>query len=170
MASKTQEFLKQKTDLMVLIDALDVDEVDIVSAAKTQSSLYFKAARYRVQKMRARIRRKSELESIEAEKALIIRKKDRKNAVKRTEGNIKQLLRRDPEYAAALQAFAKAEEEEELAKRLLDAFDYRGTAIEVIARLIGYDVAMEKKIGDYKSLTELKSKVKLKYPGKDPEE
>ena len=161
----TQDFLNEKVNFKELIEALDVDEMDVITAAKNQAVLYLRAARYRVKKMRARVKAKSFLEAIEAEKALLIRNRDTEKKAKKTESNIKQLVLRHPEVQKAIKALSQAEEEEELAKRLLDAYDHRGKAIRIVADLMGYEVSVEKRMSDYKGLVELKKKVGATYPG-----
>lgn len=161
----TQRILNKIVDIEKLLDKLDIDEVDVVTAAREQPGLYLKAARYRVKKMRSKRKAISELEQMRTELALQIRKKDTVNKRKRTESNIKELLMQKPELVQTMRKVSMAEEEEELAKRLLDAFDHRGKSIRVIADLIGVEVAMEKKMGEYRNLVDLKKDVKSKYPG-----
>jgi len=164
----TQKFLKEKSDFRELLRGLDVDETDVVTAAKTQAGLYLKTARYRVQKMRARVKAESRLDGLRSEKALIIRRRNQEKKIKMTESNVKELLLKNPQIQAAMAELEQTIEEEELGKRLLDAYDHRGKAIRVVADLIGYETTVERKMGDYQALADLKAKLKTKYPAEEP--
>ena len=99
MMSKTEQFLREQSDITKLVSKLDVDEIDIITAAKEQPGLYIKAARYRVQKMRRRIRMESEFDTVRTDLALRIRAKEKLNPSKTkkpmTETHLKELLLRN---------------------------------------------------------------------------
>ena len=165
MTTKTEKFLAERSDIKLLVDGLNIEETDLVTAAKEQPRLYLLASRYRVQKMRQRIRVTSEYNALRTRLALEIRRKDTGSKKPKTESYIKELLTKNKDLAEALEVVNRAEEEEELAKRLLDAYDHRGKSIRVVADMIGAEIAMERKMGEYKDLVDLKKQLGKKYPG-----
>lgn len=172
--TKTEKFLSKPSNIDELIEGLDVDDMDVIGAARSQAGLYVKAVRYRVQKMRRRIEAESTLDTVKTDLALRIREKERQQAgVKRkpmTETHIKELLLRNPRYREALDDYNEALVEEEFGRKLTDAFDHRGKAIRVVADLIGHEVALEKKMGEYQELANLKKEIRNSTKYKDEDE
>jgi len=163
----TEKFLAEKTNVKLLTEKIDIDEIDIITASKEQPGLFLKAARYRVQKMRKRVRAASYYDTIKTEAALVIRKKDSAKNPKKpmTESHLKELLLQNPDIVDARDALDKAKEEEEIAKLFLAAYEQRQESIQTISRMIGHELSVEKKMGDYKEYADLKKRAKAKYSG-----
>ena len=170
--TKTERYLSQSSDVRELVDKLELDENDILSAAKEQPALFLKAARYKAQKQDRRADAEFQLDVLKTDLALKIRARDRATNKRKpiTEANIKELLLKYPAYQEALKKFARAQKEEDFAKRLLDAYDHRGKSIKMVIDMVGFEVVMEKRMSEYQEVAKLKKNLRKKYPGIDDEE
>jgi|ERR1019366_3114305 hypothetical protein len=168
-----EEILSEPVDLPGLIDHLDFSEENIIQANREQPQLYLEASRYRVKRMRARIRAESNLDTEKAQASIFLRLKSRnskdKNA-KLTEPYIKEKVAVSAAVVEARESFDKAQVYEEWSQRLLEAYRQRGHAIQTLAQLLGAEASAQarlvRKEVELAGLESLKDSVRKRYPGR----
>jgi len=136
--NRMEELLSQPVNLDDLIEKLDFSEENVIQANREQATLYLEASRYRVKKMRGRIRAESKFEAAKTEAAMILRQKKRsgeKGSI--TEGYIKDRVATNPHVHSAKRKFEDAVAYEEMAKLLLETYRQRGRAIQTLAEILG---------------------------------
>src|SRR6185503_17348403 len=158
-----------KINLEELINALDFSEERVVDAAKEQPRLFINASRYRVRKLRERIRSESRLKEVAASLSLRIRAnlKALGGDTRITEGLIQARLYGKREYKEADAAVATATEYDEFSRLLVEAYRQRAAALRVVQEVMGIENAMAGRLqeSDFDNLANLRKKVKAKYPG-----
>jgi len=158
-----------KINLEELINALDFSEERVVDAAKEQPRLFINASRYRVRKLRERIRAESRLKEVAASLSLRIRAnlKALGGDTRITEGLIQARLYGKREYKEADAAVATATEYDEFSRLLVEAYRQRAAALRVVQEVMGIENAMAGRLqeSDFDNLANLRKKVKAKYPG-----
>ena len=159
----TSEVLKDGIDLQKLLDNLDFTEEEVISAAQAQAKLYVEAVRYRVQKMRKRNAAETALDVMKSELSMRIRKNSDE---KKTEGHIKDMVNGNKTYQEAINSYNRSMEEEEFAKRLLDAYEQRMQALRIVSSVMGFEVGIEKRMSERAAeLSKTKQALKEKYRG-----
>ena len=115
-----------------LIEKLELVPENIFGEAAVQPLLYVDAARYRVAAMRSRSQAAAELEYTKARVAAAIRARLTEAGEKVTEKLIEQRVATHKLCRAASEKMDRAQETEEFAKLLLDAYRMRRDAIRII--------------------------------------
>lgn len=123
-----------------LIESLSVVDENILAVAAGQPLLFVEASRYRVAKMRQRSRAEAALEACASELGLRFRTPTG-NEQRITEGYVKTRLLKHPRYRQMKEEVDRAEEREEFAKLLLEAYRMRRDAIKIIADAQTYEGA-----------------------------
>jgi hypothetical protein len=132
-SEELREFLDAEVQLKKLLVKLDFSDEDITRAAVETPSLYLSAGRFRVQKMRLRLKALHRLDIAAAEAGLRIRKeKDSKGKKLYTEPQVKEKIVLSPEVRMKRKRLDRAYEEEEFGKLLVDAFRYRKDVVRMI--------------------------------------
>lgn len=116
-----------------LIAKLPLIAENVLVEAAHQPMLFIDAARYRVGKMQKRARAGAERDNYMAQLAVSIRRKRSNSGEKITEGNLKEIIEKDPKSRELRKLNDDAFAEEELAKLILEAFRMRRDAIKIIA-------------------------------------
>lgn len=149
-----------------LLKALDFTPETIAQAATEQPGLFMVAAEYRVDKLRARATAAVAHERIRAEQSLKLRAEARESGEKLTEAGIQDHLAVNRYAQEAAGSLAAAEESEEFAKLLLEAYRMRRDCLRVVAELVGVEVAMQKAVeAGAQQLAKLRPKLQEKWPG-----
>jgi uncharacterized protein YwbE len=118
-----------------LIDELQVIDADIKREAVNQVGLFIRAARLRVDAMRARARSSAELESRRAGLAVAIRNKKDAKGGKLTEGALKEKLETHSVVKMLREKSDRTYEVEELTKLILEVCRQRRDSIRIIAEM-----------------------------------
>lgn len=131
---------KNKLTLDELASQLVIVDENIKNEALRQPSLFMRAARYRVAKMRATAAAKSSLEAQYAAIGLHIRTKLKKIRQERVlEGEIKARILGNPGIKILQDAVQQAEWSEELSKLLLEGMRMKRDAIRIVAEMQSYE-------------------------------
>jgi aspartate/glutamate racemase len=155
-----------KNNLDFLLKKLDFLEEEIRSAAAEQPGLFEKAARYRVDLMREKVRAKMLLQKAEAELSQKLREVARETGEKVTENSLSEQVCLDSKVTRLQEAYDRAVEAEEYAILLLEAFRMRRDSLRVISSLVGTELAMKSLTSDYQEqMSEVKKKLRARYPG-----
>lgn len=163
----TLDGLGDSVNLNELINSLELSEEALAHEILEQPKLFLQAARYRVEKMKVRMRAEAVLNQIQLETAGKVRQTEAD--VKVTEKYIQEQTDQDPSVRAAQRAFDDAKVMEEWSKLLLDSFRERGSSCKVIVQLLGAEAAKESGLFraelEHLGVNQLKDKVKKRYPG-----
>ncbi len=132
---KKERPLVGELDLRTLLGRLEFSEENLEQAVLEQAKLFMVAANYRVLKMRQRQQVEGQLKQQTAALALQYRKKARTKNGKRqlTEGYLSDLLAWSPRLGGLKEKTQRAEQLEEYAKLLLEAFRQRRDALKILA-------------------------------------
>lgn len=120
-------------DVDKIIETLPLVDTNILEEAARQPLLYLDATRYRVECMRIRSQAAARVDYLEARVATVIRDRHRTAGRKVSEAQVKELVAQNKKLRLAMRDQARAEEDEEFAKLLLDAFRQRRDAIRITA-------------------------------------
>ena len=130
----------QKMTADELIDLLAVIDEDIKATAWNQPTLFIKAARYRVDRMRIRAQKEQELDVTKSRLATKIRnKKDEQGKKVYTEGAVKERVEVQEKVRRLRGELDRAFEEEDFSKSLMEAYRQRNSAIKIIADMQAYE-------------------------------
>lgn len=130
----------QKMTADELIDLLAVISEDIMAEAVRQPTLFIKAARYRVDRMRVRAQKEQELDVTRSRLATKIRnKKDEQGKKIYTEGAVKERVEVQEKVRRLRGELDRAFEEEDFSKSLMEAYRQRNSAIKIIADMQQYE-------------------------------
>lgn len=149
-----------------LLEALELTEDRLVPAALDQPSLFAKAAKWRIDCMRSRMRLEGRLKSLKAEKSLAYRRAAEEAGEKFTEGGITAKIDSDDEVAELAEQFREATVLEEYSDLMIQAFRARANAVRIIADLKQADVYHGQKVAHQEDMEDVRSKLRAKYPGK----
>jgi len=148
-----------------LLDKIDFSSDNVVGASAETPRLFIKAGEYRIQCLRERNRAKMEHERIQADRGLVLRDEAIRNGDKMTEGKLEALLLMDKRVSTTLEDLNTADENDEFAKLLVEAFRMRRDVLEIIGRISGAEMAYQKAIEmETNRLVETRQKLKDKYP------
>jgi hypothetical protein len=169
--TKLNDILKEPVDLDNLIAKLDFAEEAVITANREQASLFLEASRYRVKKMRSRIKAESAFESAKTNAAMFLRRRKKtgeKGGI--TEGFIRDQVATNPAVIETKKAFEDAEVYEEWGKHLLEAYRQRAHAIKTLAEILGAEANAQARIArkdmELAGFEDLKDRVRRKYPGR----
>jgi uridine phosphorylase len=171
---KLQDILAAPVKIDELIEKLDFSEENVVQANREQASLFLEASRYRVKKMRARIRTESAFETAKTTAAMFLRKK-KKVAEKGTitEGFIRDQVATNPSVIETRKQFEDAQVYEEWSKSLVAAYSQRAHAIRTLAEILGAEASaqarMVRKDLEEAGFEQLKKQVRKRFPGRHDE-
>lgn len=152
-----------------LLLGLDFDDTDIVGATLKQPKLFLQACDYRIAKMRSRRIAESKLALLKAELSLAKRANAAKHGDRLTEGNLAEWLTQDPDFRKATRALAQAQEMEEHAKLLVEAYRQRRDVCRIIA-----DISRSDEYGNSRrdmvaeqatAMVAMRKKLAQRYPG-----
>lgn len=151
-----------------LISQLDFTEETLRDALVSQARLLFSASRYRVRKLRDRLRIEADLSQVQTTVALRLRNTYKEKKI--TEAFIKERVASSDDVVEVRVKLDEAKVLEEQAKLLVDAYQSRGSMVKALVQLIGSEAAVEKHFVqsalEQMGLQKLKSRVRNKYPGK----
>jgi len=166
------KILAVDSDASLLIDALDINADLLEKAAMVQPKLFLEAARIRVQKMRSRRIYESMLEAKKASLGLRIRRKHAELGEKLTEAHITSRILQDEAVTEIAGKLHRAEEEEEFAKLLVEAFRQRRDVLKVISEQRNAEAYLGRvSLGRMEELEDVRivrERMKKRYPGKTP--
>lgn len=129
---KIEAILLEDIDLEILLDKLDYSSEAVEHAAQEQAKLFEAAARFRVQRMRAHHKVLAMLALKKATLDKTIRDKYIEAGESLTEAQLKNQIQRSKSFQELQELVDKAEEEEEYAKLLVDAYRMRRDSLEII--------------------------------------
>jgi hypothetical protein len=157
----------QAADVLGGLEAnLRVNLDTLIEQAAEQPILLKQAADYRVECLRRKNHAEQSRDYLEAATNLKMRQDGIDNGLKISEENLKKKVIVDPEVRAANAAYSYAEEEEERARLLVEAFRHRRDMIQVIRDVafteVGSQKAREALVGES---TAARAKALSKYPG-----
>lgn len=144
-----------------LIERLGFTPESAVEAAVAQPGLYYRAAKYRVSKMHARVDAEARYESIEAAEDLRLRKQSKESGDKLTEKHFTNLVLTNAKVQEALRVLHEARVEEEVAKELLEAYKQRQYCLRTVSDLTDADRFLQAHATD--KLEDVRSKLRKKY-------
>lgn len=161
------ELSTDKINLQELVEAMEFTEAGLAEAMVHQASLLLKASKYRVQKMRQRMKVETDLNQIRTKIALLIRAQGSETKI--TEKYIEAATEQSPDVLGAQKAFNEARALEEWSKLLLDSFQMRGSMLKALVQLLGAEAATESGFiraeFERMGISQLKEKVKARFPG-----
>ena len=162
-----KELIERAVDLSELIEVLDIADGDVLEAARKQPKLFLAAVNYRIQQMRKSNQQKSALEVYRSQLATKFRAARKEAGDRVTEGQVQERLLRDKQYLAMQREVDVAEEREEWAKLLLDAYRMRRDALKIMADQMGAELYLARHSEEStKALKNAKKNLEAKYPGK----
>ena len=123
--------LEEKVDVEKLLKNIYFAEEDVYRANLTQAKLQYQVARYRVQRMRRRIRLEHELELLKYKFSILFRKKLGRGKPP-TEATVKERVAVKPRVVDLQKQLDKAIIDDDLAKQLFEVFKQRQIAIRNI--------------------------------------
>lgn len=126
-------------DIEGLISSLQIIDENVCVEAIKQPLLFVDASRYRVARMRERSKAEAELDEITSRLGLLYRSRAKDG--KPTNDHIKALVQKSPRWKTARDRVHRAEEKEEFAKLLLEAFRSRQQALKIIADAHWYEAS-----------------------------
>jgi hypothetical protein len=171
--SKPPNPLAESVDVRKLLRHLYFAEEDYRTANLEQATYQLTAARYRIDKMRERMRLEAALELLRAKWAYKYRKKTR-NGKPLTEAAVKEKLAINKFVHSAQRELNESIIEEELAKQLLEVFKQRQIAINNIIKANSNSIAKElwelEKNASHEKLRAAAKTIRGKYGKKESDE
>jgi len=149
-----------------LINRLGFTPESAVEAAVAQSGLYYRAAKYRVSKMHARVDAEAIYDQIVAETDLKLRNSAKAGGDKLAEKQILYLVTTNAKVRDALNVLHRAEIEEAAGKELLEAYKQRQYCLRTVSDLTSADRFMQAQATN--GLDAVKERLRHKY-GEDDE-
>lgn len=158
--------LRKKVNIFRLLKQLDFSDEEVVYASKSQPKLFVEAIRFRVQMMRDRTEIESQLSLAKSKKSAKFRALLKERGERATEGQVQERMGADPEIVSLTAQLNSAEQAEEYAKLLLEAFRMRRDALKVVADVIGAELFISKREFGTTELQKMKRSLEAKYPGR----
>lgn len=157
---------EQTAEVLQLVNRLDFEPTQVVDAAAENPSLFLRAANIRIEQMRKRNQAKAAREERRAEVALHLRQDARETGERITESAIEQMLLVNPTIKPLSEALERAEEAEEYAKLLVEAFRMRRDCLKIISETAReeYNLQRAAEHGALK-MREQRELLKKRYPG-----
>ncbi len=153
--------LDTEVDIEELLDKLDFANENVDNEAMAQPTWFKKAIVNRFQTMQERNRSESKLDGLRSKLYLIIKRKDEE---KKTESYIKEIINRNKKYRAAVEEFNRATEYEELAKRVIDAYEMKMQAMRVVSQMLGAEAGVNRRMEKRaEELNSTRKKLKDRY-------
>lgn len=168
----TEEILKIPIEIENLLRELDFTQENLAQAALSQGRLFAQAARYYVQRMRARMAAETVYDEGKASVGQFHRKQEFDKRLKlgskgkeMTESQLKELVYLDKSIKELKSRQDRAESHEEFAKQLLEAFRWRGTAVKILAGVLVDEARSEVRVkGHEQAKEDLMDKYHRAYP------
>lgn len=149
-----------------LLKHLDFSPEDVVRSASLQPRLFMQAAEYRMEKFRARTTAKMHRDVVKAEQSLQLREEARNAGEKITEAIVEASLLKVPEVLEAEAEYAAADEAQEFAWLLVEAYRQRRDCLRIVSDLVGAEFAMQKAAAaGAEKIASVKDKLRKKWPG-----
>lgn len=149
-----------------LLSNLDFTPEDVVMAAATTPRLFIRAGEYRIDRLRERNQAKMVMEQIEADRSLTLRKEAAAAGEKLTEKNLEAQVTLDVEVVQAQQRYFAADEHDEYAKLVVEAFRMRRDCLEIIGRITGTEISYQKALeANAGKLEDTRRQLRNKFPG-----
>lgn len=126
-----------------LMDNLKFSAETLQRDAMEQPQLFFAACEYRVEKMHTRAEAAVRYKTVRAETEFAIRRTAAAAGERITEGTVSNRLECDSELGELYRKLMAAEEAEEIAIRLMDAFRMRRDMLRVVADLTRTELSSE---------------------------
>ena len=156
----------KRTNVEDLLNRIDFSPENVVDAAAQNPGMFVEAIRYRVETMGARNAAKMSWERVQAEHELLIRKTAKDLGEKMTEGAIESLLLVDEDVTEARHAFDAADESDEFAKLLVEAFRMRRDSLQVVGNLMRSELSLQSAVeAGAGKLAETRRRLKDRFPG-----
>lgn len=155
--------VKQPVDIFKILKELDISQETLSQAALTQGRLYMEAARFYVQAIKNAAQAKARLEERKADRAQYFRKR----GMKKTEGQVKELVALSPSVKKLQIKCIEADEKEQYGKLLLEALKMRRDAIRILSEVVEDEARSELRLMKEKKakreLQEVKNRLSHKY-------
>jgi hypothetical protein len=133
MNPEVDEYLSRKVNLKELIEALDFTQEEVEHAAQNHPKLFLRVARFRVQKMRDRVKAELAYENkLSKYSSKYQEKKDEKGKRTLTEGAVKAKVQLKPEIRKLRHEMEMSFVYEKFSELLLKAYDKREFAMKVV--------------------------------------
>jgi hypothetical protein len=160
------EYRRNSESVDELLANLEFSPESVVTAACEQPKFFVQAVEYRMLTYGAATRARMAFDSGEAARALDLRHQARISGDKMTEGNLKELLLTDEAVMELDRLQHAAEEEEEWAKLLVEAFRMRRDCLKIVGELVGQEQATRQYYeNSADKMTRAREDLKRKYPG-----
>lgn len=161
------DLLAGDIDLGKLLKKLTLEDTTIVPDSLEQPSLFLEAGRLRVQKMRARVSAEMELKLAKAQVYLDARKGAEAAGTKATETTLDNQVLVNPKVRKLATRFTVAQEEEEFADLLVQAYRMRRDALRILADMAQVELSLAqgqaRRASQTAGLEEAKEKLRGKY-------
>jgi hypothetical protein len=153
--------------LTELLLGLSISPESVLADAGALPMQFFKAATYRVGKMRLAAAADMEMDRVQSELDASIRQAAIAIGDKLTEPSIKATILRSEVFLSALSAKTSADADEESAKLLVEAFRIKRDCMKVISELTNTERAMEAHLRSATApLKGVRDTLDKKYPGR----
>lgn len=136
----------RSTDLESLLKGLDFTADNVVDAATRNAVMFMRAVEYRIRCMHGRVEAKMRLESSCAAMDAELRKEARDLGEKITEKGIEQRLTLDKLISERKDKFSEAEELEEYAKLLVEAYRMRRDCLKIVGDLTRDELSLQRSV------------------------
>jgi hypothetical protein len=155
----------KSNNIIGLLDQLGFSPDNTIEAAATNPLLFKLAADYRIECLEKRNNAKMEMETAKATAELEIRKDARQTGNKITEGHIDALLLVDKTVSKLVTAFNRAEERDEYAKLIVEAFRMRRDSLKVVGDLVRGELSSAQAIETAnQNVAATREKLRAKFP------
>lgn len=156
---------KGSTVVEDLLRSLDFSPEDVVRSAALQPRLFMQAAEYRMGTYRNRTTAKMQRDVTRAEQSRIFREAAREAGEKTTEAGVEAALLLDPKVIAVEADYAAADEAQEFAWLLVEAYRQRRDCLRIASDLVGAEFAMQRAVSaGAEKIAAVKDKLHKKWP------
>ncbi len=156
-----------RIDIGALLDKVDFDPADVVTAAATNSVLYVDAINYRLECLTNKAEATLASKRAWAEAELVVRDAAKARDEKITEGHVKAILTTDEIVSAAERAKEETEALEEYSKLVVKVFEMRRDCLQIVSKWTHEEMRLGA-ITDAarEDLMATRDKARSRFPGK----
>lgn len=149
-----------------LLEEIGFSTDNVVGAAAVQPGLYVRAINFRYLAMRRRSAAKMAMEQMEAEVAQTLRREALADDRKITEAIIREGVVLDPDVAEKTRAFSDADEMDEYAKLVVEAFRMRRDCLRIVGDLTRDEMSLARAAeAGAEKLSATRQRLKERFPG-----
>jgi hypothetical protein len=155
-----------RDEVALLLEQLDFSPDNVLAASSEQPGLFLQAIDYRMKAMRSNSQAKMALELSEADVSSSLRKEAKAIGDKTTESALSEQVMLNKSIQVLSKQKRDAEEQDEFAKLLLEAFRMRRDCLRIVGDLAKSEMATKAYFDESEDkLRRTKEQLKQKYPG-----